>query len=89
MSNITDTLRAATKDILTEDVLKEIEDSFNTSVDEKVKLHVEKALLEQDDDYAKKLLMLIIQLSLTKLLQLLTQIALINLRLLLQSMKKH
>ena len=45
MSNIT----------VTEDVLKEIEDSFNTSVDEKVKLHVEKALLEQDDDYAKKL----------------------------------
>jgi len=55
MSNITDTLKAATKDILTEDVLKEIEASFNASVDEKVKLHVEKALLEQDDDYAKKL----------------------------------
>jgi hypothetical protein len=55
MSNITDTLKAATKDILTEDVLKEIEASFNASVNEKVKLHVEKALLEQDEDYAKKL----------------------------------
>lgn len=55
MSNITDTLKAATKDILTEDVLKQIEASFNASVNEKVKLHVEKALLEQDEDYAKKL----------------------------------
>jgi len=55
MSNITDTLKAATKDILTEDVLKQIETSFNTAVEEKAKLHVEKALLEQDEDYAKKL----------------------------------
>ncbi len=53
--NITDTLREATKDILTEDVLKEIENAFNSSVNEKVKIHVEKALLEQDEDYSKKL----------------------------------
>jgi hypothetical protein len=53
--NITDTLREATKDILTEDVLKEIETAFNSSVDEKVKIHVEKALMEQDEDYSKKL----------------------------------
>jgi len=53
--NITDTLREATKDILTEDVLKEIETAFNSSVNEKVKIHVEKALIEQDEDYSKKL----------------------------------
>lgn len=53
--NITDTLKEATKDILTEDVLKEIETAFNNSVNEKVKIHVEKALLEQDEDYSKKL----------------------------------
>jgi hypothetical protein len=53
--NITDTLREATKDILTEDVLKEIETAFNSSVNEKVKIHVEKALMEQDEDYSKKL----------------------------------
>lgn len=55
MNNITDTLKTATKDILTEDVLKQIEASFNDAVQEKAKLHVEKALLEQDEDYAKKL----------------------------------
>ena len=52
---ITDTLKEATKDILTEDVLKEIETAFNASVDQKVKIHVEKALMEQDEDYSKKL----------------------------------
>lgn len=52
---ITDVLKEATKDILTEDVLKEIETAFNVSVDQKVKIHVEKALMEQDEDYSKKL----------------------------------
>jgi hypothetical protein len=52
---VTDTLKEATKDILTEDVLKEIETAFNASVDQKVKIHVEKALMEQDEDYSKKL----------------------------------
>lgn len=53
--NISELLKAATKDILTEDVLKEIETAFESSVDDKVKLHVEKALSEQDEDYANKL----------------------------------
>jgi len=54
-TNLTSALKEAAKDILTEDVLKEIETAFETSVNEKVKLHVEKALNEQDADYAKKL----------------------------------
>lgn len=52
---ITDVLKEATKDILTEDVLKELEATFNSAVDSKVKIHVEKALLEQDADYSQKL----------------------------------
>jgi hypothetical protein len=54
-TNLTNSLKEAAKDILTEDVLKEIETAFETSVNEKVKLHVEKALNEQDADYASKL----------------------------------
>ena len=54
-NKVTEVLKTAAKDILTEDVLKEIESAFNESVDTKVKLHVEKALLEQDADYSKKL----------------------------------
>lgn len=54
-NNITSVLREATKDILTEDVLKEIEAAFNSTVNERVQLHVEKALSEQDADYSKKL----------------------------------
>lgn len=54
-TNLTNALKEAAKDILTEDVLKEIESAFETSVNEKVKLHVEKALNEQDSDYASKL----------------------------------
>lgn len=53
--NVTDILKEATKDILSEDILKEIESAFNNTVNEKVKIHVEKALNEQDEDYAKKL----------------------------------
>lgn len=53
--NISQVLKEATKDILTEDVLNEIEAAFETSVNEKVALHVEKALNEQDEDYSKKL----------------------------------
>lgn len=52
---ITDLLKNATSDILTEEALKEIETAFNKSVEDKVKLHVEKALVEQDADYANKL----------------------------------
>jgi hypothetical protein len=54
-NNISELLKAATKDILTEDVLKEIESAYEASVDAKVQLHVEKALNEQDEDYANKL----------------------------------
>ena len=54
-NKVTEVLKTAAKDILTEDVLKEIESAFNESVEQKVKLHVEKALLEQDEDYSKKL----------------------------------
>jgi len=54
-TNLTNALKEAAKDILTEDVLKEIENAFETSVNEKVKLHVEKALNEQDADYSSKL----------------------------------
>jgi hypothetical protein len=53
--NISQVLKEATKDILTEDVLKEIQEAFDASVNEKVTLHVEKALTEQDEDYANKL----------------------------------
>jgi len=54
-NNITKVLREATKDILTEDVLKEIEAAFDATVNERVQIHVEKALTEQDADYSKKL----------------------------------
>ena len=53
--NITDALKEATKDILSEDNLKEIQAAFEQAVNEKVKLHVEKALIEQDEDYSAKL----------------------------------
>lgn len=53
--NITQILKEATKDILTEDVLKEIETAFEQAVETKTLIHVEKALNEQDEDYAKKL----------------------------------
>jgi len=55
MSNITDALKEATKDILSEENLKEVQAAFETAVNEKVKLHVEKALIEQDEDYSAKL----------------------------------
>jgi len=52
---ITELLQNATNGILTEDTFNEIEKAFNTAVQDKVKLHVEKALVEQDNDYANKL----------------------------------
>lgn len=55
MSDIKSILKEATQDLLTDEVLKEIENAFNTSVSEKVQLHVTKALTEQDEDYSKKL----------------------------------
>ena len=53
--NITQALKEATKDILTEETLQEIETAFNQAVEAKALIHVEKALNEQDEDYAKKL----------------------------------
>lgn len=53
--SITQILQEATKDILTEDTLKSIEDAFNTAVNEKVQIHVEQALIRQDEEYAAKL----------------------------------
>lgn len=53
--NITEILKEASKDILTEDVLKEIETAFDAAVEARAVLHVEKALIEQDADYANKL----------------------------------
>jgi len=52
---ITELLKKATNDILTEESLVEIEKAFNDAVLDKVKIHVEKALVEQDNDYANKL----------------------------------
>jgi hypothetical protein len=50
-----DILKKFTNDILSEDALTEITNAFEGAVNEKVKVHVEKALLEQDEEYANKL----------------------------------
>lgn len=53
--NVVDVLKEATKDILSEQTLNDIQQAFEASVNEKVAIHVEKALAEQDDDHSKKL----------------------------------
>lgn len=55
MNNITDVLKEAAGDILTEDILAQIETIFNESVEQRVALQVEKALVEQDESHAQKL----------------------------------
>ena len=55
MNTITDVLKEAAGDILTEDTLQKIETVFNEAVEEKAALHVEKALVEQDETHAQKL----------------------------------
>ena len=55
MNNITDVLKEAAGDILTEEVLEQIETIFNEQVEEKATLRVEKALVEQDETHAEKL----------------------------------
>lgn len=55
MSDIKDTLKEATKDLLTEETLNGIQTAFDQAVEDKVSLHVEKALIEQDEDHAVKL----------------------------------
>jgi len=53
--DITTLLKEATKDLLSEESLKLIKESFEAAVNEKVSIHVEKALTEQDAEYTKKL----------------------------------
>ncbi len=55
MSTITDILREATDGQIDEAVLTSIEKAFNTRLEEKVNIHVDKALLEQDELYSNKL----------------------------------
>lgn len=59
MSNITDTLKKAAKDVLTEESLEEIQKTFNeqleTKAEERSKIAVDAALNEQDEKYASKL----------------------------------
>ena len=52
---ITDVLKEATGDVLTEETLSQIEGLFSEAVDTKVAIHVEKALVEQDETHAGKL----------------------------------
>lgn len=58
-NTISEQLAKVASDVLTEDVLKEIENTFNESVNEKAEnmanLRVEKALIEQDEEHAVKL----------------------------------
>jgi len=58
-SNVVQALKEAAGDLLSEETLTAIEESFNKTVDNKVtelvSLQVEKALVEQDEDHAAKL----------------------------------
>ena len=53
--DITSILKEATKDVLTEATLAEIKTAFDKAVADKVAIHVEKALVEQDEEYTQKL----------------------------------
>lgn len=48
-------LKEVTKDILSEESLNQIQEAFDAAVSERVDIHVEKALVEQDDNHAGKL----------------------------------
>ena len=52
---VAEQLNDATKDILSEESLSDIQAAFDDAVAQKVQLHVEKALLEQDTTHASKL----------------------------------
>tara|TARA_R110002110_G_scaffold188911_1_gene397034 strand:+ start:65 stop:994 length:930 start_codon:yes stop_codon:yes gene_type:complete len=54
-TNLQEMLREATKDILSEESLAQIEEAFEGAVNDRVEIHVEKALIEQDGSYAGKL----------------------------------
>jgi hypothetical protein len=53
--DITSILKEATKDLLSDETLKAISESFEKKVEEKVSLAVEAALIQQDEDYSSKL----------------------------------
>ena len=53
--DITTLLKEATKDLLSEQTLGDIKAAFDAAVDGAVRIHVEKALQEQDEDYSGKL----------------------------------
>jgi hypothetical protein len=55
MQNISDILREATNGQIDDVVLTDIENAFSSRLEEKAKLHVDKALLEQDELYSAKL----------------------------------
>jgi len=55
MDNLTNLLKEATKDLLTEETLKAINDAVEAKAEEKAQLAVEAALVKQDEDYADKL----------------------------------
>lgn len=59
MPDIKQILKEATKDLLSEESLEQIEQAFTASVEHHANLHVEKALLEQDEEYAAKLTQLL------------------------------
>ena len=52
--DIKDTLKEGTKDLLSEEVLNEIQAVFNEAVQEKASLTTESALVQQDEDHANK-----------------------------------
>lgn len=52
---ISQLLKESTQGILTDETLDQIQTAFDGAVDERVKIHVEKALIEQDAEYTEKL----------------------------------
>ena len=53
-TEISSFLKEATQGILTEETLGQIQEAFNSAVNDRVRLHVEKALTEQDAEYTQK-----------------------------------
>lgn len=53
--DITNLLKEATKDLLTDETLKAISEAVEKKAEEKVQLAVEAALVKQDEEYAEKL----------------------------------
>jgi len=53
-TEITKLLKEATQGILTDETLGQIQEAFDSAVNERVKIHVEKALTEQDAEYTEK-----------------------------------